>query len=98
MRRVLLWCLMPCLLLLVLGCASRAVYVRPAPPAARVEIVGAAPFVGAVWVPGHWEWHGQWLWSPGHWAKAPAGKVWVAGYWQQTPRGWRWVNGHWARR
>ncbi|MDZ7338424.1 MAG: hypothetical protein ONB30_07785 [candidate division KSB1 bacterium] len=83
---------------LSVGCASRVVYVRSAPPAVRVEVAGPPPFAAAVWIPGHWEWHGSWVWFPGHWAKAPRGKVWVPGYWQQTPRGWRWVKGHWARR
>jgi hypothetical protein len=83
---------------LAAGCASRAVYVRTAPPAVRAEVAGRPPFAGAVWVAGHWEWHGNWVWRPGHWARAPKGKVWVPGYWRETPRGWVWVKGHWARR
>jgi len=47
------------------GCATRAVLV--APPA-RVEVVGVAPYYGAVWIPGHESRsYGQWYWIRGHW-------------------------------
>jgi hypothetical protein len=39
-----------------------------APPPARVEVIGVAPYRGAVWVPGHWA-RGRydWIWASGHW-------------------------------
>jgi len=47
------------------GCATRALLV--APPA-RVEVVGYAPYRGAVWIPGHWaRSYGEWVWIRGHW-------------------------------
>jgi len=99
MRRYLISLVVLCVIFVLhAGCASRAVYVRTAPPPVRAEVVGVPPYAGAVWVPGHWEWHGNWIWSPGRWVKAPKEKVWVAGHWQSTPRGWKWVNGHWVRR
>jgi len=47
------------------GCATRAVLV--APPA-RVEVIGVAPYRGAVWVPGHWvRSYGEFVWVRGRW-------------------------------
>ena len=49
------------------GCAARVALVAPAP---RVEVVGYAPYRGAVWVPGHWVWsryRAEWVWVRGYW-------------------------------
>lgn len=48
------------------GCVTR---VALRSPAARVEVIGVAPYRGAVWVPGHWV-RGRYDW------------VWVRGYWR----------------
>jgi hypothetical protein len=48
------------------GCVTR---VALSPPARRVEVIGVAPYRGAVWVPGHWV-RGRYDW------------VWVRGYWR----------------
>ena len=47
------------------GCVARVALVPPAP---RVEVIGLAPYRGAVWVPGHWA-RGRydWIWVSGHW-------------------------------
>ncbi len=58
------------LVLLGLMTASCAVYTRPAPPPARVEVRGGPPCPGANWVKGHWKWEGRrigYRWVPGHW-------------------------------
>ncbi|MDA8172979.1 MAG: hypothetical protein M0018_00145 [Nitrospiraceae bacterium] len=82
---------------LVAGSAGCVAEVRTPPPAARVEVVGAAPYPGAVWVGGFWAWsYGRYVWRPGHWARRPWPRaVWVPGHWRETPRGWRWRGGHW---
>jgi hypothetical protein len=53
------------------GCTT---YVRvPAPPPPQSEVVGVAPYTGAVWVGGHWAWRprfGRYVWVPGHWRGA----------------------------
>ena len=38
------------------------------PPPPRVEVVGVAPFPGALWIHGYWghERYG-WRWRPGYW-------------------------------
>ncbi|MBN1825242.1 MAG: YXWGXW repeat-containing protein [Candidatus Eisenbacteria bacterium] len=61
-----------CLLLaLTLGSAGCAVYTRPIPPPARLEVRPAGPRCpGAVWVSGHWKWQGRrsgYNWISGHW-------------------------------
>ena len=79
-----------------MNCASRVVYVRKAPPAARVEVRPARPYAGAVWVAGYWRWNGRnYVWTSGHWVKARRGKTFTKGHWKKTPRGWRYVPGHW---
>ncbi len=79
------------------GCVA---VVRPAPPAPRYEVVGVAPFPGAVWIGGHWvRRFGEWRWLRGHWAARPwRGAVWHRGHWRQTRYGWKWVGGHWGHR
>jgi hypothetical protein len=48
------------------GCATRVILAGP--PPARVEVIGVAPFYGAVWVPGHWvSRYSGWVWVRGHW-------------------------------
>ena len=90
------------------GCAT---YVRPAPPPLQVEVVGAAPYPGAVWVGGYWAWmHGGYVWIAGHWTPAPppaqvevvgvapyAGAVWVGGRWAWRHGNYIWMRGHWRR-
>jgi len=67
------------------------------PPAPRVEVRGAAPSPGHLWVGGHWSWSGgRYTWKSGHWAVRPgAGAVWAPGKWVAKGSGWKWVPGHW---
>ncbi len=73
------------------------VYVRRAPPAARVEVVTARPGRRMVWVGGYWAWHrDDYRWIPGRWVAIPDGyHDWVAGRWDHDRRGWFWIEGHW---
>lgn len=72
--------------------------VEAAPPADIVEVRTAAPFAGAVWIPGYWHWNGnRHMWVGGHWSAARAGMVWEPHHWQRTPHGWRDVPGRWRR-
>ena len=52
------------------------------PPAPRHEIVVAAPYPGAVWVPGYYQFNvltARYVWVPGHWQTPPApAQVWIA--------------------
>lgn len=50
---------------LVAGCATRVALVAPFP---RVEVIGVAPYRGAIWVPGHYiRAHRDWVWVRGYW-------------------------------
>jgi len=51
-----------CLIPALSGCTT---YVQAS---AHPEIVGVAPYPGAVWVPGHYGPYGGW--HPGHWRSA----------------------------
>lgn len=76
------------------------VEVYQAPPRPRVEVIGVAPAVGMVWIPGNWVWHNRWIWNSGHWARPPhAHAHWKPGRWEHGRHGgrdnWRWNRGHW---
>jgi hypothetical protein len=80
------------------GPAVAEVVVPGPPPAERVEVVGVAPYPGAVWVRGHWRWNGYaHVWVAGHWQRPRAGYVWEPAHWVAGPGGWRFVPGHWRR-
>jgi len=73
------------------------VVTEAAPPAPIVEVRSAAPFEGALWIPGYWHWSGgRHLWVAGRWTARPAGYVWEEHHWDRRPDG-RWVHrpGHW---
>ncbi|HUN90946.1 MAG TPA: YXWGXW repeat-containing protein [Burkholderiaceae bacterium] len=73
--------------------------VMTAPPPPQVEVIGAPPVAGYVWIGGYWNWVGErHVWVPGHWAEPRAGHVWVAHQWVREGPGWRMVPGHWERR
>ncbi len=88
------------------GCAVPAsgeaeLNVAVPPPPARVEVVGVAPFPGAVWIRGHWIRRGDdWVWIKGYWARRPVPYArWIPGHWVLRGWGWHrhwhWVPGHW---
>ena len=80
------------------GAAGEAIAVsNVAPPAPYYETVPVAPFVGAVWFAGYWNWYGgRYVWAPGYWGYPRAGYVWHPYRW--APHGGRWaMSGGWAR-
>jgi hypothetical protein len=71
-------------------------WVPVGPPPEQVEIGGAAPGPGFIWVDGWWTWRSRWIWEPGHWARPPhASARWERGHWDRGQRGWRWTEGRW---
>jgi hypothetical protein len=73
--------------------------VTVAPPAPQVEVMGAPPAVGYVWLGGYWNWvGGQHVWVGGHWEAPHPGYRWVPHVWVREGGGWRLHEGHWARR
>lgn len=70
-----------------------------APPAPYTEAIPAAPYPGAVWIGGYWDWSGgRHHWVSGRWAQPRPGYRWHARRWEPAPRGgWVLRGGYWAR-
>jgi hypothetical protein len=65
------------------------------PPPPRPEHRWHAPYRGAYWIRGHYEWRGGWVWVPGYYDYPPyPGAVWIEGH--RGPDGY-WHPGHWRR-
>ena len=81
------------------GSVSGEVVVETGPPAPQQEVIGVAPYPGAVWIEGYWGWNGvRYVWVRGHWDRARVGWVWVPHRWWRGPRGrWHYAPGHWRR-
>lgn len=69
-----------------------------APPAPRVEVIGAAPYPGYFWIGGYWNWVGhRHVWVPGYWAAPRPGYRWAPHAWRPYGGGWRAYPGRWHR-
>jgi hypothetical protein len=69
-----------------------------APPEPRYEVIGVAPFVGALWIGGHWNWAGgRYAWAPGYWSRPRPGYRYESPRWNRHGRGWRQDRGGWRR-
>jgi hypothetical protein len=79
------------------GPGEEAETAQSAPPAAKVEVVPAAPSVSHVWIPGYWSWRtGAWVWIAGcHVVRPRPAAVWVPGHYARHAHGWVWTRGHW---
>jgi len=77
--------------------AGEGIVTNVAPPTPYYETVPVAPFVGAVWFGGYWNWYGgRYVWAPGYWGYPRAGYAWHPYRW--APYGGRWaMSGGWAR-
>jgi hypothetical protein len=74
----------------------RAVVLASEPPPAPAEMRPAAPYEGAVWVAGHYDWAAEgWVWLPGTYVRPRAGHIWVAPIYQRERERVRYVPGHW---
>jgi hypothetical protein len=88
---------LPILVSCAVGPPPGAVYVRTAPPAYPVEVVGVAPEPGFVWIRGYHRWeNGAYVWTPGRWERPPRPRArWIEGKWNHHRNGWYWVEGRW---
>ena len=79
--------------------AYAPVYAPIAPPAPYVETIPVAPFAGAIWIGGNWNWSGgRHVWSPGRYEHARPGYRWQPHRWDRGPRGgWYSRGGGWRR-
>ncbi len=71
-----------------------------APPAAPYpEVVGVAPFPGAIWIGGYWGWNGgRHVWIGGRWEHPRPGFYWAPHRWVASGGHWHLVAGGWRRR
>ncbi len=68
------------------------------PPAPYVEVVPVVPFVGAVWLSGHWGWGGgRHHWVGGRWERPRAGFIWSPHQWMPHHGRWHLRGGGWTR-
>ena len=68
-----------------------------APPQPRAEVIGYAPFPGAIWINGYWGWRGgSHAWVPGYWERPRPGYRWQPHAWERDGRGWRERPGRWS--
>src|SRR5580658_1160645 len=73
--------------------------VSMAPPAPQVEVYGAPPVAGYVWLGGYWNWvGGRHVWVAGHWSAPRPGYRWAPARWEHRGDGWHMTGGVWVRR
>ncbi len=95
MRRLLPMALLS---LSLLACAGE-VYVPGPPPPPQAEIVGVAPYPGAVWINGSYVWEGgRHVWLPGRWERPRPGYVWEPHRYEARGGRYVYVRGGWRRR
>ncbi len=67
------------------------------PPSPLPEMIGEAPWAGAIWVAGFWSWDGvQYVWLPGRWEQDHPGWRWLAHHWERRGVRWHLVPGRWT--
>jgi YXWGXW repeat-containing protein len=78
------------------GVYSEGYYATTAPPEVIVEAHDVAPYAGAVWIDGYWNWTGdRYSWVRGYWSQPRPGYVWTPHRWYRDGRGWRLSSGRW---
>jgi hypothetical protein len=78
--------------------AEPVVYVRVAPPPARVEVVPARPTPHHFWVHGYWGWNGHaHVWRSGRYEVERRGYEYREPRWEGEHGRWRFHDGGWHR-
>ncbi len=95
-RRQIAACVMfACCVSVLNGCVAT---IETEPPPPRVEVIGAAPAPGYVWIGGNWAWKGAWVWQAGRWEAPPShDAVYIHGYWRHGSTGYSYMEGHWNK-
>lgn len=77
------------------------VAIETAPPEPLYETPPPAPYPGAVWSGGFWDWSApqrRYIWIGGRYVAPPRlGVVYVPPRWEHGPRGWERGPGRWVR-
>ena len=84
----------------VLDYSEPALYVNAPPPNPYTESIPAAPYSGATWVKGYWDWAGgRHVWRPGRYEPARDGRVYQQPEWRRMDDGrWQLNRGGWTNR
>lgn len=84
----------------LLACADTgAYYVDDAPPPPQEEVVGVAPYPGAIRINGYWGWEGRrHVWHPGTWERARPGYNYQPHRWERRGNRYVYYRGGWRRR
>lgn len=65
------------------------------PPPPRYEVI-PAPRYGYIWIPGYWDWDGQYhVWAKGHWERERPGQQFQHPEWWHGNNGWELHRGGW---
>jgi hypothetical protein len=57
-----------------------------------------APYAGAIWIDGDWNWSGgRYTYTHGRWDKPRQGRRYAPGSWSHDGHGYRWNRGGWRR-
>ncbi len=74
-------------------------YISPmAPPALKVEVMGAAPSPHHFWAPGYWRWNGhEHSWYGGRWLARREGYNYYGPRWENRYNRWHYYPGYWHR-
>ncbi len=74
------------------------VYIRIAPPAARIIVRPVSHWRDGIWIEGYWGWdRGRYVWIDGRWVRPVRGHFWIDGRWVHTRHGWEWSPGYWRK-
>lgn len=80
------------------GDGDDVVVVDSAPPVVQNELVGTAPYPGAIWINGYWGWQAnRHYWVAGHWDRPRVGYVYRPHRWVHRHGRWHLKNGGWHR-
>jgi hypothetical protein len=72
-------------------------FVYQAPPPPMQTYAPPAPYAGAQWIEGHWEWNGaQYVWVEGSWVQGQPGLVYLQPRWERRGGGYVYVDGGWS--
>ncbi len=85
---------------LSVSCADTGeIYVPDGPPPPQEEVIGVAPYPGAVRIGGYWGWEGgRHVWHDGRWERGRAGYSWEPHRWERRGNRWALRSGRWRRR
>jgi hypothetical protein len=85
--------------LVAVACVPGEYYVDTPPPPPQTEVVGVAPYPGAIYVDGYWAHRGgRYTWQPGYWDRPRPNRIYRPHRWEQRGNRYYYQRGGWYRR